>query len=251
MKNDPKKQNSKASKPTPTPCELAKAKQRNTEITLRLEELYGIPSQHSRFDPLEELVACILSQHTSDVNSYRAFLSLQQRYQNWQEVIDAPTNELADTIRSGGLANSKAPRIQNVLRIIQQDQGKLSLDFLRELSNAEGRAYLLNLPGVGPKTAAIVLCFALGRPVLPVDTHIFRVSWRLGLIEKRIGEAKAHDALQAQVEPELTFRFHVALITHGRKVCKAPTPKCTECTLTDLCRYYKEQREAKTLAATV
>lgn len=251
MEDKAKKQVQKVSKPTLTPRELAKAKQRNTEITLRLEEVYGIPNQHSRFDPLEELVACILSQHTSDVNSYRAFLSLQQRYQNWQEVIDAPTNELADTIRSGGLANSKAPRIQNVLRIVQQDRGELSLEFLKELSNAEGRAYLMNLPGVGPKTAAIVLCFALGRPVLPVDTHIFRVAWRLGLIEKRIGEAKAHDALQAQVEPEITFRFHVALITHGRKVCKAPTPKCPECTLTDLCRYYKEHREAKTLAAIV
>ena len=111
------------------------------------------------------------------------------------------------------------------------------------MSDEAGRAYLMSLPGVGPKTAAIVLCFAMGRNVLPVDTHIFRVSWRLGLIEQKIGEAKAHDALQAQVEPQFAFRFHVALITHGRQVCKAPTPKCELCVLTDLCRYYKEVRE--------
>ncbi len=173
-----------------------------------------------------------------------------ERYSSWQKVIAAPTEELADTIRSGGLANSKAGRIQNVLKIIEADQGKLSLDFLKELSDADGRAYLMGLPGVGPKTAAIVLCFALGRNVLPVDTHIFRVSWRLGLIEKKIGEAKAHDALQAQIEPNLAFRFHVVLITHGRQVCKAPTPKCMMCVLTDLCRYYQEVYEpAQTNAA--
>lgn len=228
---------------------LAKAKQQNADIMHRLENLYGVPTWHPRLDPLEELVACILSQHTSDINSYRAFQSLMHRYPSWQNVIDAPTEELADTIRSGGLANSKAPRIQNVLQSIEAERGELSLNFLNELSDEDARAYLMSLPGVGPKTAAIVLCFALGRPVMPVDTHIFRVSWRLGLIEKKIGEAKAHDALQAQIAPEDVYRFHVALITHGRKVCKAPTPKCEVCVLTDVCRYYREHREASNSSA--
>src|SRR5204863_9078165 len=132
------------------------------------------------------------------------------------------------------------PRIQAVLRRIQAQEGSISLDCLDALDDSRARAYLMDLPGVGPKTAAIVLSFALGRPVIPVDTHIFRVAWRLGLIEKKIGEAKAHDALQGQVRPEHVFRFHIALITHGRRICKAPTPRCGECPLTDLCRYYRE-----------
>lgn len=210
------------------------------EIVARLEARYGVPKWHARMEPLDELVACILSQHTSDINSFRAFAQLKERYPTWEETIAAPTDEVADAIRSGGLADSKAPRIQAVLRAVQQRTGAISLDFLEELPGAEARDYLLSLPGVGPKTAAIVLCFAMGRPVLPVDTHVFRVAWRLGLIEKKIGEAKAHDALQALVDDDLVYRFHVALITHGRQVCKAPTPRCSECPLTDLCRYFQE-----------
>lgn len=214
---------------------------------------------------------CILSQHTSDSNSLRAFAKLVQRYRTWQEVVDAPVEELADTIRSGGLADSKAPRIQAVLRQIYAENGgdvaengglvakkgghasekggvsetknPYNLDFLEEMSDSEARKRLLSLPGVGPKTAAIVLCFAMGRPVIPVDTHIFRVAWRLGLIEKRIGEAKAHDALQAQVPPELVFRFHVGLITHGRQICKALNPRCGVCPLASHCRTYQSNTE--------
>lgn len=209
-------------------------------IVARLEARYGIPQWHPRLDPLEELVACILSQNTSDTNSFRAYDRLRRTYPTWEDVVAAPTNELADAIRSGGLADSKAPRIQAVLRMLAAEHGRMTLDFLETMSDAEARAYLRELPGVGPKTAAIVLCFAMGRPVLPVDTHVFRVAWRLGLIEKKIGEARAHDALQAQIPPETTYRFHVMLITHGRQVCKAPTPRCPECPLTDLCRWYQE-----------
>jgi len=213
------------------------------QILARLEARYDIPPWQQRLAPLEELIACILSQHTSDVNSERAFARLKERFPRWQEVIDAPTDEIADAIRCGGLADSKAPRIQEVLRRIEADRGRISLDFLETLPDAEARAYLMSLPGVGPKTAAIVLCFALGRPVIPVDTHVFRVAWRLGLIEKRIGEAKAHDALQALVPEDRVYPFHVALIMHGRQVCKAPVPRCEICPLTDLCRYFQEERQ--------
>jgi endonuclease-3 len=223
---------------------------RNTEIVTELEARYGVPKWHPRMDPLDELVACILSQHTSDVNSFRAFERLTQTYATWESVAEAPTQELADTIRCGGLADSKAPRIQAVLKAIQAHRGEITLDFLEPMPDAEARAYLMSLPGVGPKTAAIVLCFAMGRPVMAVDTHVFRVSWRLGLIEKRIGEAKAHDALQAQVAPEMVYRFHVALITHGRQVCKAPTPRCLECPLTRYCAFYATQRETADTAGT-
>jgi endonuclease-3 len=190
---------------------------------------------------MDELIACILSQHTSDINSLRAFDNLKRQFPEWEAVIAASVHEVADTIRSGGLANSKAARIQEVLRRILNLEGKISLDSLNEMSDEDARAYLMALPGVGPKTAAIVLCFALGRPVIPVDTHIFRVAWRLGLIEKKLGEARAHDALQAQIARESVYRFHVALINHGRAVCKAPRPRCGQCTITDLCRYFHEQ----------
>ncbi|MCS7301365.1 MAG: hypothetical protein NZ556_07420, partial [Fimbriimonadales bacterium] len=169
------------------------------EIVSRLEALYGVPEWKPRQNPLEELIHCILSQHTSDKNSFRAYRLLRQRYRSWQAVAEAPTEELAETIRPGGLANQKAPRIQAALRAIYQARGEYSLDWLRDLPTPEARKFLLSLPGIGPKCAAIVLCFALGRPVMPVDTHVFRVSWRLGLIPKSIGEAKAHDALEAIV----------------------------------------------------
>ncbi len=211
-------------------------------IQTRLERLYGIPRWVPRQDAIDELVACILSQHTSDTNSFRAYARLRQQYRRWEDAMDAPVNELADVIRCGGLADQKAPRIQRVLRSILEAEGSISLSRLADMPDSEARAYLMELPGVGPKTAAIVLCFAMGRPVLPVDTHVFRVAWRTGLIRREIGEAKAHDALQAQIRPERTFRFHVALITHGRQICRALTPRCSECPITDLCAYYRETR---------
>ncbi len=226
----------------PGPDAAAASRLTRTElIQARLEARYGVPEWCPRLGPVNELVACILSQHTSDTNSLRAFDKLKAAYPDWEAVIAAPSEAIADTIRSGGLANSKSVRIQQVLRQILDTEGRISLDCLDGMSDAEARAYLMALPGVGPKTAAIVLSFALGRPVIPVDTHIFRVSWRLGLIEKKIGEARAHDALQAQVAPENVYRFHVALIVHGRQVCKAPTPHCGECPLTDVCRYFQDK----------
>jgi endonuclease-3 len=162
---------------------------------------------------------------------------MRERYPTWEAVASAPVEELAETIRSGGLANQKAPRIQAVLRAIKDARGDYSLDWLRDLPTPDARQFLLGLPGIGPKCAAIVLCFALGRPVIPVDTHVFRVSWRLGLIPKSLGEAKAHDALEAIIPEPLVYRFHVALIRHGRAVCKAQNPRCAQCPLQDLCAY--------------
>lgn len=219
------------------------------EILRRLETAYGVPEWRPRLEPLDELISCILSQHTSDVNSMRAFERLKQAYPTWEAALAASTQGIADAIRCGGLADSKAPRIQAVLLAIRAEHGAITLDFLERMPDAEARAYLMGLPGVGPKTAAIVLCFALGRPVLAVDTHVFRVAWRLGLITKSIGEARAHDALQAQVAPDQVFRFHIALISHGRRICKAPTPRCEECALGDLCRFYRENREAAAAGA--
>jgi endonuclease-3 len=224
-----------------TPMTDAWTPDRVRALTERLEAVYGVAEWRPHGLPVEELVGCILSQHTSDVNSTRAFAALQERYPTWQDVIDAPLEELADTIRSGGLANQKAARIQEVLRLLQNEEGDVSLAALNGMTDGEARGFLTSLPGVGPKTAAIVLCFSLGRPVIPVDTHVFRVSWRLGLVEKRIGEARAHDALQALAPPDIVYRFHMALIRHGRAVCKAPLPRCAECVVRDLCRYYETE----------
>ena len=205
----------------------------------RLQKIWGKPVWSARFDPVEELVACILSQHTSDMNSLQAFAQLRSKYPLWQQVIDADTAELVEVIRNGGLANQKAPRIQQVLKQIAIDnpQGAISLDFLQPMSDDDARDYLKKLPGVGPKTAAIVLCFAMGRNVIPVDTHIFRVSWRLGLIDPKIGENKAHDALQALIKPDDAYPYHILVIRHGREVCKAQKPQCQSCSLFDICRF--------------
>ncbi|MFN7161476.1 MAG: endonuclease III domain-containing protein [Fimbriimonadales bacterium] len=213
------------------------------EIVTRLENLYGVPEWKPRNSPLEELIHCILSQHTSDANSLRAYRQLRERYPTWQAVADAPTEELAQTIRSGGLANQKAPRIQAVLKAIYEARGEYSLDWLHALPTPEARKFLLSLPGIGPKCAAIVLCFSMGRPVIPVDTHVFRVSWRLGLIPKSLGEAKAHGALEAIIPEPLVYRFHVALIRHGRALCKARNPRCAQCPLKEFCADYTARAE--------
>lgn len=214
------------------------ATNRVREVTARLEARYGVAVREGASDAVEMLVACILSQHTSDANSHRAFESLRARFASWEAVVEAPTPAVAEAIRGAGLANTKAPRIQEALRMVREREGRFDLERLAGLPDADARHYLMSLPGVGPKTAAIVLCFALGRPVLPVDTHVFRVSWRLGLVDRRRGEGRAHDALGAIVPPELVYRFHMALIRHGRQVCRAPEPRCGLCPLTDLCAYY-------------
>jgi endonuclease-3 len=225
---------------------LKNGEDRIREIVSRLEAIYGVAHWEPRGGAEDELISCILSQHTSDANSSRAFDRLKAKYPIWEEAIAAPTEELADTIRCGGLADTKAGRIQEVLRRIQEREGRVDLSCLKGMSDPEARDYLLRLPGVGPKTAAIVLCFALGRPVIPVDTHVFRVAWRLGLIEKRLGEARAHDALQAMIPPEIIYRFHVSHIRHGRQTCKAPNPRCADCPLTDLCAYYTSAQNETT-----
>jgi endonuclease-3 len=221
---------------------MKQAKENIPEIVQRLEALYGKPEWHPRLPILEELIQCILSQHTSDSNSWRAYEALREAYPSWQDVIAAPTDQLAEVIRGGGLANQKAPRIQAVLRTVQERSPTFDMRFLEAMDTYDARKYLLSLPGIGPKCAAIVLCFAMGRSVIPVDTHVFRVAWRLGLIEKADGEAKAHDLLQNQVPEEIIYSFHVCLIRHGRSLCKAPVPRCQSCPLTDLCRYYYENQ---------
>jgi endonuclease III len=207
-----------------------------------LARVYGpldwIPSK----DPLSELVLTILSQHTSDLNRDRAFRTMHERFPTWEEVRDAPTDDLAASIRAGGLANIKAPRIQQVLRTITEERGELDISFLNDAPMEVARAWLSGLNGVGPKTAACVLVFACGHPALPVDTHVYRVSQRLGLTGARTNAEKAHGELEAIVEPAMRYSFHVYLIRHGREVCKAQRPLCEVCPVSQWCVYYASLR---------
>jgi endonuclease-3 len=204
-----------------------------------LMRVYGPLRWEPSTDPLSELVLTILSQHTSDTNRDRAFKSMRDRFPTWEEVRDAPTHELADAIKSGGLSNIKAPRIQQVLRQIGDErQGDLNLDFIANMTVEEAKVYLARFKGVGPKTAACVLMFACGMPVMPVDTHVHRVSGRLGLIGPRTNAEQAHTDLEAIVPPDERYSFHIYLIQHGRQVCKAQRPLCELCSITPLCEYY-------------
>lgn len=186
-------------------------------------------------DGTAELVETILSQHTSDTNAERAFAALVDRYPTWQAVVDAPVAELEEVIRSGGLARQKAPRIQGALRSVHARTGGYGIDFLAEMELPDAKAWLQELPGVGPKTAGVVLSFAYGRPAMAVDTHIHRVTRRLGLIGPKVTADEAHDVLEPTIAPERVLGFHVGLITHGRQVCHAQRPACAGCVLAPQC----------------
>jgi endonuclease-3 len=203
-----------------------------------LEATYGARRGRPGGDPLDGLIGTILSQHTSDVNSGRAHRSLRAAFPDWATVLAAPDEAVADAIRSGGLAALKARRIKEVLARVFAARGDFDLGFLADLPLPEARAWLVALPGVGPKTAACTLLFNLGRPALPVDTHVHRVTRRLGLIGPRVSAEAAHEALEAQLEPEQIYSFHVNAIAHGRRVCRAPVPKCGVCPLREVCNYY-------------
>jgi endonuclease-3 len=211
------------------------------EIVARLDAAYGIPEWRPHRDPMSELVLTILSQNTNDANSGRAFVRLMAAFPTWDAVADAPLPELIAAIQPGGLAPTKAPRIQAVLRDVRaRTGGSYDLSFLADLPLEEARGWLRGLHGVGPKTVACVLMFALGRPAMPVDTHVFRVAQRLALIPERAGRAamtpeKAHELLEARVPPADFYAFHIGLIKHGRRTCTAQRPRCDSCVLRDLC----------------
>jgi endonuclease-3 len=208
------------------------------QVHCRLIEAYGEPAWRPHLDPVSELVSTILSQNTNDVNRDVAFERLRARFPTWEGVRDADVEAVIEAIRPAGLANQKGPRIQAALRFITQERGELSLDFLADWPVEEAKSWLSSIKGVGPKTAAIVLLFSLGRPAFPVDTHVHRVTKRLGLIGPRVSREKAHDELECLVPPERYYAFHLNLIRHGRQVCASRKPRCADCSLRDLCDYY-------------
>ena len=205
------------------------------EIHRRLKRAHGPLDAPRRLDPLEELVLTILSQNTSDTNRDRAYESMRRRYRTWNALARARVPDLVAAIRVGGLANRKAPRIIETLREIRAREGGFDLSWMHEASDEAVREYLVSLPGVGPKTAACVLAFSLGRAVIPVDTHVHRVATRLGLLPDRGSAENAHRILETLVPPRLRVPMHVGLIRHGRKVCRAGRPLCEACVLQDIC----------------
>jgi endonuclease-3 len=201
----------------------------------RLERRLGPLDPPLRRDPVEELVLTVLSQNTSDVNRDRAFAGLRERFPTWDALAAARVEDVAEAIRPGGLSQIKAPRILAILREIRDRDGSLDLAWMRHASDDEVAAYLVSLPGVGPKTAACVLAFSLQRPVIPVDTHVHRVAGRLGWIPPGTGAGAAHEILAGVVPPKLRVSMHVGLIRLGREICKPARPRCEDCPLGDLC----------------
>lgn len=200
------------------------------------------PARRSRPPALDELILTVLSQNTNDRNRDRAYRSLRQRFPGWEDVLAAPTPAIVAAIRVGGLAEQKARRIQALLTRVKETDGSLSLERLCAMPQEEARNYLLSFKGVGDKTAACVLLFSCGRPVFPVDTHILRVSQRLGLIPEKASAKQAHELLDARVPDDRKYEFHLNLIAHGRAVCHARKPECTVCCLKSKCRYFQRMK---------
>jgi len=209
------------------------------QVHQRLLDFYGQPVWRNPLPPVDELISTILSQNTNDLNRDRAFESLRRHFPSWEQVRDAPPGAVRDAIRPAGLANQKAPRIQQVLEAITAERGSLDLDFLAGLPLEEARTWLMKFKGVGPKTAAIVLLFSLGRPAFPVDTHIYRVTGRIGLLTDKMTVEAAHTHLEKLLPPETYYAAHLNIIHLGREVCSARKPACPRCPLRSLCKYVR------------
>jgi len=221
---------------TPEGMPLRKMKKLGTnEIINLLVSSYGDRTWHTRLDPVGELVQTILSQNTSDTNSHRSYTALIELFGSWQHIADSSTQQIAAAIRSGGLADAKARYIKSALQSLEKETFNFNLLFLRDMTVKDARDWLVRLPGVGMKTASCVLLFSLGMPAFPVDTHVYRVSKRLGLIENKTTVDAAHLTLEKLFKPEDIYRAHVLIIEHGRKTCKSQRPLCPKCGLKDIC----------------
>ncbi len=212
-------------------------KEKAIEVHERLLEKFGEPVWRNPLPAIDELVSTFLSQNTNDVNRDRAFDSLRAKFPTWEEVRDAPENEVIEAVRIAGLAQTKGPNIQRALRQISEERGELSLEFLKEMPIEEASAWLTKFKGVGPKTASIVLLFSLGMPAFPVDTHVYRITGRVGLRPEKISVEKAHPFLEGVFPPETYYAAHLNIIRLGREICKARKPNCAECPILEICAY--------------
>jgi endonuclease-3 len=214
-------------------------KHKSAAIHQKLIDFYGEPIWRNPLPALDELVSTILSQNTNDINRDRAFTALRGKYPTWEAARDAPNEDVIQAIRPAGLANQKGPRLQQVLQEITRQRGSLDLSFLNDLTTDDARTWLLQFKGVGPKTAAIVLQFALGKPAFPVDTHVYRVTGRLGLRPENMNVEQAHTHFENLFDQSAYYAAHLNIIRLGREICQARSPKCQVCPLQSECEYYK------------
>ncbi len=214
-----------------------------------LARLYGVPNEGPRCPPLESLILTLLSQNTNDRNRDRAYQALRARFPTWEAVARARPGEIAAAIRPGGLANVKSSRILEILREIKARYGAYDLDFLRGLPAEEAAAVLQGFNGVGPKTVSCVLLFGCGHQVFPVDTHILRISKRLGFVGEKTSLERAHALLAEMVPADIRFPLHLNLIRFGREVCRAQRPRCEVCPFRRYCLYYASVQRAPARAA--
>ena len=226
--------------PSPKPLSEKNLIRKAQTVHSRLLKAFGVPEWHQPESPLDELVSTILSQNTNDANRDRAFTNLKQKFSTWEQVRDSATEKVVDAIRIAGLANQKGPRIQNILKEVTKQRGNLELDFLKAIPREEAREWLLQFKGVGPKTAAIVMQFTLGHPAFPVDTHIYRVSGRLGLRPQNLSVEKTHIFLENLFQPETYGVAHMNLIRLGREICHPRNPDCLRCPVNICCDYYAQ-----------
>ena len=217
---------------------LATLKQKYRRVSSTLSTEYGYPEWRQHLPPVDELVSTILSQNTSDTNRDRAFDELKARFPDWESVRDGEPEAVVEAIRPAGLSNQKGPRIQAALRYLTDTQGRITLDHLQDMTVEDAKAWLIAIKGIGPKTAAIILLFAMNRPAFPVDTHVHRVTGRLGLIGPNTTAEQAHVDLEQIVSPDDYYAFHLNVIRHGRQVCSARNPKCEVCLLQEDCDYF-------------
>jgi endonuclease-3 len=221
-------------------------RQRAARIDRALAKAYGEPVLEADDDPVDTLVETILSQNTTDKNSHKAFLALKDKYDSWDEVTQDSSRNVATVIRSGGLAEIKAERIVAALKFIKAQRGRIELDFLRSMGPIDADSWLSQMKGVGPKTRSIVLLFSLGMPTFPVDTHVHRVSKRLGLIGPKVSREDAQLELAALVREDRFYSFHINLIEHGRAVCRARRPMCGSCSISTMCDFGKAATQTQT-----
>ncbi len=221
---------------------MSQLAQRAVKVHEKLLEFYGEPVWRNPLPAIDELVSTILSQNTNDVNRDRAFDTLRAKFPTWEKVRDARTNQVIEAIRVAGLANQKGPRIQEVLKAITEERGNLDLSFLKKMPVDEARNWLTKFNGVGPKTAAIVLCFSLDMPAFPVDTHVYRVTGRIGLHPERMTVEQAHPHLESLFPPDTYYAAHLNIIRLGREICSARRAMCEKCPIVKLCDYGKNRK---------
>ena len=219
---------------------LEKRQEKYQIIASLLIQAYGYPEWRQHLPPVDELVCTILSQATSDINRDRGFEGLKAKFPDWESVRDAPVEEIRKAIHSAGLSNMKAPRIKQALEYITDSVGEIDLDFLEEMEVTAAREWLTEIEGIGLKTASIIMLFCYNKPAFPVDTHVHRVTRRLGLIDEKIDATKAHYLMEQIAPPDNYYADHLNIIRHGREVCKAQRPHCEQCFLRSYCDYYQK-----------